>query len=225
MDMAFAASASRPGRPTRAMAAVRQKELLDAAARLFLELGYDATTMEQIASAAGMTKRTIYSYHVDKGALFAATVQRAIEQMVGTQAETLARIADTDTETALRAIARMRTHQLADPASVLLQRLVNAEIRRFPEIFDSASAQITLPVVQALAAILRREARAGAIVTSDPQLAASTFLSSVAGAPSRLIAAGRTPDAADLEARADFCVALFLDGLRPRPEQNLGVDA
>src|ERR1700733_10039359 len=73
---------SRAGRPTRDQAAARQLELLDTALDMFLDKGFEQTTMEAVAAAVGMTKRTIYARYDDKAALFLATVQRAIGRSI-----------------------------------------------------------------------------------------------------------------------------------------------
>src|SRR5690606_24977995 len=84
-------------RVVRTRAAVRE-----AATRLFLEHGYDGTTMEAIAAAAGLAKRTVYNNHVAKRALFTEIVTSVIdfaeafarelpaEFVAGVTAETLA---------------------------------------------------------------------------------------------------------------------------------------
>jgi TetR/AcrR family transcriptional regulator len=50
----------------------QREQLLAAAARLFANQGYTATTMQQVASAAGVGKATLYHYVRDKPALLAA---------------------------------------------------------------------------------------------------------------------------------------------------------
>jgi TetR/AcrR family transcriptional repressor of mexJK operon len=47
------------GRPTRKQAEERQAELLNCALDMFLDRGYEQTTIEAIAAAVSMTKRTI----------------------------------------------------------------------------------------------------------------------------------------------------------------------
>ncbi|MEO7276001.1 MAG: TetR/AcrR family transcriptional regulator [Vicinamibacterales bacterium] len=54
------------GRPRSASAHAR---VLDAAGRLFAEHGIDATSMDAIAEASGVSKATIYKHWPDKGAL------------------------------------------------------------------------------------------------------------------------------------------------------------
>ena len=62
-DMEFRSLNVRPGagRPTREQAELRHQELLDRALELFLENGFELTTIESIAASVGMTKRTVYA--------------------------------------------------------------------------------------------------------------------------------------------------------------------
>src|SRR5690606_26441798 len=48
--------------------------VIEAARTLFLRNGYAGTTMEEIAAAAGRTKRTVYNNFADKDALFTEIV-------------------------------------------------------------------------------------------------------------------------------------------------------
>lgn len=62
------------GRPSKEKAAFIDRCVLDAAWEVFLEMGYDQATMEQIAKRAGITKTPLYLRHNDKAALLRATV-------------------------------------------------------------------------------------------------------------------------------------------------------
>jgi AcrR family transcriptional regulator len=66
-----------PGRPT-----LTNEELLDKALDLFLEKGFERTTIDAITASAGMAKRTVYLRYSDKTALFKAALQRAIEDWI-----------------------------------------------------------------------------------------------------------------------------------------------
>jgi AcrR family transcriptional regulator len=215
---AKSANTKRPrlGRPTRAQAERRQEELLDVAADLFLEMGYQRATLELIADSIGMTKRTIYSRYDDKEALFKATVQHAIVRMVKSQADDLKAIRTNELSSALAATARMRLRQIMSPEGLRLQRIINAESTRLPEIFAMGYQQVTKPVVGFLAELLQRHAASGDITVEQPELAATIFLSMAAGAPARVIVSGNRIDEAGIEDRIAYCVRLFLDGLRPR---------
>jgi AcrR family transcriptional regulator len=63
------------GRPTRAEAERRLGTLLDTAMRLFLQQGYEAVSVEEIAKQAGVAKRFIYARYGDKSELFVAAVE------------------------------------------------------------------------------------------------------------------------------------------------------
>lgn len=60
----------------------RQAELLESAVALFAERGYQATTMDEIAERAGVSKGTLYLYFKNKEALFGA-VFRWFGRMTG----------------------------------------------------------------------------------------------------------------------------------------------
>src|SRR5215468_4156786 len=70
-------SGRRPGRPT-----LSNEELLDKALDLFLEQGFERTSIDAITAAAGMAKRTLYLRYGDKKSLFKAALQRAIEEWI-----------------------------------------------------------------------------------------------------------------------------------------------
>ena len=64
----------RRGRPSAGVTAQRQAQLLVAARQIFVRSGYRAARMDEVASAGGITKRTLYAWHKDKEALFRACV-------------------------------------------------------------------------------------------------------------------------------------------------------
>lgn len=60
----------------------QREQLLGAAARLFASQGYTATTMQQVAEAAGVGKATLYHYVRDKPALLAAIAGGHVARLV-----------------------------------------------------------------------------------------------------------------------------------------------
>src|SRR5690349_4791847 len=52
--------------------------VVEAARELFLRKGYASTTMEEIAAAAGLTKRTLYNNYPDKETLFRQIVTETL---------------------------------------------------------------------------------------------------------------------------------------------------
>jgi AcrR family transcriptional regulator len=206
-----AAPRPRAGRPTRERQQQRVEELLDVALDTFLEHGFEQTTVEQIATRVGMSKRTVYAYHIDKEALFRAAVQRAIDAYTVPRAA-IAALVTGDLEPTLRAIAQQRVANLARPVSIKLQRILAAQAYRFPELFGAMFEQGAGPVIDVLAALFARHEARGEIAVGDPQQAAAAFLSLVVGGPTRQIVAGTAPAKAELDARIEFAVRLFLRG-------------
>lgn len=64
-------------RRTKEDALATRDSILDAAENLFVEQGVSGTTLQHIASAAGVTRGAIYWHFEDKGALFNAMMDRA----------------------------------------------------------------------------------------------------------------------------------------------------
>src|SRR5260370_41812396 len=71
-------SARRGGRPSREEAVRRDARLLDAATTLFMERGFDGTSIDAVAEAAGVSKPTVYARYRDKRDLFAAVLRDRI---------------------------------------------------------------------------------------------------------------------------------------------------
>lgn len=203
------------GRPTRDQAMARDVAMLETALDHFLDRGFERTTIDAIAREVGMTKRTLYARYPDKASLFHAAVRLAIDRFTVTQEQIDATdsgdIADT-----LRAIAWLRLEQVMTPNGLKLQRIINTESHRFPEIFNASYEQSALPTVQFLAAVFERETQAGRLAVEDGSRAAVAFVSMVVGGPVRAMVMGAVLSRAEIEDRVQFGVELFLNGARVR---------
>ncbi|MGE3693460.1 MAG: TetR/AcrR family transcriptional regulator [Novosphingobium sp.] len=205
----------RAGRPTREQAEARHEELLDCALDHFLDKGFEQATIEAIASQVGMTKRTVYARYADKAALFAAAVHRAIERYVISE-ERIAATDCGDLEQTLRNIAHLRIDLVASPEGMKLQRIINTESYRFPDIFNELYEVGALPTVKFLARLLKRETAAGRLAVDNPALAANVFMSMAVSGPVRVLVSGNRLSKEEIDERVAFAVGLFLDGARPR---------
>jgi AcrR family transcriptional regulator len=79
----------------------RRPMVLDAAFELFLERGYDGTSMEAIARATGVTKPVVYACYPSKEALFNALLRREEERVLAEIAAALPAAAEGDLGSAL----------------------------------------------------------------------------------------------------------------------------
>lgn len=204
---------SRAGRPTREQAQARQAELLDAALDHFLDKGFETATIDAIAASVSMTKRTVYARYPDKAALFRAAVRCAIEALAvppeDLRAARAGRLEDT-----LYNIAALRLGRLLTPAGLKLQRVINTESYRFPDIFTTAYELGALPVINFIAQVLVEETHAGRLAVEDPHLAANLFAAMVITGPVRVVVTGNYLPQKEVERRIRYAIHLFLEGAR-----------
>ncbi|GLH81709.1 TetR family transcriptional regulator [Bradyrhizobium sp. SSBR45G] len=120
----------RVGRPPKALAGNIEERILDAAREVFLERGFDGTSIDEIAERAPASKPTIYARYAGKPALFAAIVERSIGELMnvgsyaspaGTVQEKLCGLAMTIVDRALK-------------ESIGLLRVTIGEAYRFPDL-------------------------------------------------------------------------------------------
>ena len=215
MDQLTTMPRSRAGRPTREQAEARHEELLECALDHFLDKGFEQATIEAIATATGMTKRTVYARYPDKSALFHAAVSRAIARLAIPE-EQIAATDCGDLEQTLRNIARLRIDLVSTPRGLKLQRIINTESYRFPDIFTEVYEFGALPTIKFLARLLKRETAAGRLAIAEPAMAANVFMSMAVSGPVRIIVSGNPLPEKEIDERVAFAVRLFLDGARPR---------
>jgi AcrR family transcriptional regulator len=186
----------------------------ECALRLFLERGYEGTTMDAVAQAAGTTKVSLYARFASKEALFSSVLEWATRRTDWPAPEPDPPDLN-DLEGALTAIANSALHRALDPAMVSLSRIAVAQASRFPDIARRTQAVVFWPRQQLVIDLLRRHAASGAIVADDPDVLAEHFLAMVAGMPARIASFGvrRDPQVQDHHTRV--AVRLFVRSLRP----------
>lgn len=119
-------------RPRTRRKQARPAELLSAALDCFVERGFAATRMEDIARRAGVAKGTFYLYFPSKEAVFEALVRETLLPRIAA-VELSSAMAGLGTEAKLRAILSMLGQVLADPKLVAIPKLVLAEAGNFPD--------------------------------------------------------------------------------------------
>jgi TetR/AcrR family transcriptional regulator, mexJK operon transcriptional repressor len=206
----------RPGRPS-----LTNEELLDKALDLFLELGFERTSIEAICQAAGMAKRTVYARYGDKTSLFKAALQRAIAEWI-VPIDRLRAAEERDLEASLLAIGRLLVANVISPAGLRLLRLTNAESARMPDVGASNVQLGTQPTIDFLADLFAR--RAGIADAAEARLAGQAFLDLVVSGPALTAAWGVPVDCASVERHTRYAVRLFLHGLLAVPAPAAGLD-
>jgi AcrR family transcriptional regulator len=70
------------GRKKKGEGQQRRTEILDAAKRLFVENGYDATTIRRIAGSLGISSTALYVYFPDKNAILGEICDATFESLI-----------------------------------------------------------------------------------------------------------------------------------------------
>lgn len=202
----------RAGRLTREEAARRAERVVEVAANMFLERGFDGTSMEAVAEKAGIAKPTLYAWYRDKAELFTAVLRRLIEHFVAPLDRRQHDLEGTDAETALTEIGRHVIAVAWSPGALAVSRIIKGE--RFPEIERLAHEEGWVAAVKGVARVLTHYVERKEISIGDPELAADMFLSLVLGHTRRPLRHPRTRKA--MEQRVQAAVRLFLEGVRVR---------
>ena len=168
----------------------RDARLLDVATRLFMERGFDGTTIDAVAESAGVSKPTVYARYRDKRDLFAAVLRGRIRDWLAPiAAEAEARATDDNPraiETTLHELSRHILARALMPECATLQRILAAQAFQFPELARLAHEEGWLRAVRGVAIVLQRFAERGQIGADDPEREADLFLDLLLGQPSRL---------------------------------------
>lgn len=204
----------RGGRPTREQATQLDRDVREAALHLFLENGYEGTSMNAIAAAAGTTKPSLYARFPTKEDVFRSVLEWAIQRPDWPVAEPETPDLD-DLPGALTAIAQTALRRALDPSMIKLEQIAIAHASRYPDLARRTYGTGFWPRRQLVADLLRRHAATGAIQADDPDILAEHFLGMATGAPSRLASFGILRTADDQERHTEMAVEIFLRSLRP----------
>ncbi|MEU0625373.1 TetR/AcrR family transcriptional regulator [Streptomyces rubiginosohelvolus] len=181
--------------------------ILRAATRLFLDSGYDRTSLAKIAEAAGVSKATLFKQFPTKAALFDAIV--TVSWQAGDGDEDAPPPGDLRAGLAL--IGRRYAALLTRPDMADLFRIVIAELPRFPELAESQFRHGKMPYFDSVRRYLEAEREAGTVRVEDPELAATQFLGMISNYVfwPRLLLAHWAPDGAAVESVVDEAVLMM----------------
>lgn len=164
-----------PTTPADAPVAVGRKRLdiLDAALHEFETHGFADTSMDRIASRAGVSKRTVYNHFAGKEALFEAIVD-TLSDKVGETAR-LEFLPGVPPGRQLRDLGERYVDMLTAPCTVALARVALAEMLRSPDV--AARVYGLMRARQGgLCDWLQAADRDGCLAVPDAQVAADQFL-------------------------------------------------
>jgi AcrR family transcriptional regulator len=147
--------------------------LLDAATKFFLEKGFDATSMVEIAKQAHASTETFYRHFPTKEELFERALLRRTELLSREWTSVL--MSHDAPEKALAAFGELGLSLLLAPETLALHRILVMVRGRFPEVVDSFDAQGPARVQAALASYLAEQIKKGRLRKMNPDVGARQF--------------------------------------------------
>lgn len=148
----------------------RHRDLLDAAARVFAERGYDNTTVAAITAAAGVSRATMYVYFASKEEIFLALAERVRDDFLAAQEPG---IEDDDPRTMLRATIDSFATAVATAGPLL--RLIHERGAVDPKVATLAE-EITERPIRRFTRYLQRQLDAGRVTpVTTPRVIAETI--------------------------------------------------
>jgi TetR/AcrR family transcriptional regulator, regulator of autoinduction and epiphytic fitness len=150
-----------------------REAIVEAAELLFLERGFGAVSMDDLASAAGVARRTLYNQFASKEEIFREMLLKVSDQLehalppgIETQGEV---------EDVLRVVARMILELHRRPEYLGFLRMVVADSRQFPWIAEEFAA-VMEPQAERFTRYLAHLTAMGILDCRNPLLAAHQFM-------------------------------------------------
>ena len=141
--------------------AQRPQEILQAAFEEFVERGYTATRIEDVAARAGVTKGTIYLYFQNKEELFQDVVGK-LSQPIFDEKQFLEQHQHRSCDELVRLfLDTLYEHMTVNPHSREILRFLIADGRSFPALVSTHFDQFVQPLLTMFDRILQKGVREG----------------------------------------------------------------
>lgn len=152
--------------PRRRRKEARPAELVAAALDLFVEKGFAATRLEDVAAHAGVSKGTLYLYFDSKEALFKAVVREGLLPALA-EGEKLVAGFDGPSEALLREVAAGMWRLIGAQRIGGIPKLIFAEARNFPEIARFYQEEVILRGTAMIRGVIERGIARGEFRPAD----------------------------------------------------------
>lgn len=192
----------------------RPDEIMDAALDLFLEKGFAATRLEDVAKKAGVSKGTLYLYFSDKEDLFRQVVVNGILPQVKNLEKTIKAHTGTIDELVTKVVKNL-TKLVTKTKMGAMPKLMISEIGNFPQLGEFYRDEVILRLHRTIGIIIemgiaRGEFRKVPILEAARDLLSPIFMMAIAsnmpGFSKHLLI--------DADAQADVTIDLWLRGIR-----------
>src|SRR5215467_316492 len=199
-----------------------RETLVEAAERLFLERGFGSVSMDELAEAAGLARRTLYNQFASKEEIFremlvglSAQLETAFPPGIETQG---------DVEDVLRLVGRMILELHRHPEYLGFLRMVVADSRQFPWIAEEFAA-VMEPQTERFVRYLAHLTAMGILDCRNPMLAAHQFMGMLNELSLWPWMTGREAVSVPEEETIEETIRMFLRHYRRPQSRTLGHDS
>lgn len=198
----------------------RPQEILDAALALFVEKGFAATRLDDVAERAGLSKAAIYLYFDDKTGLFLDVVRQAVASNLDTVETMLAAHRGPVAPLIPRILEFMAT-RIEETPMASVAKIVISESRAFPEIGRFYLKEVIGRGMPLMEGMIARGIAQGEFRKVDPGLTVRTMIGAMLlGGLWRTVFEPIGAEKLDVRALARHHADLMLHALRPVVESS-----
>ncbi|GCE21581.1 TetR/AcrR family transcriptional regulator [Dictyobacter kobayashii] len=163
-----------------ARAKAKREQILTGARHVFLREGFAATSTDELAREARVSKRTLYAYYPSKEELFADVLRElTIEHPQLRMLDFVQRIEPHSAEELHRALAELAKRIVSvmlRPEYLALLRMIIADSHRIPQLTDIFRATIPERGFKEVNAMLQRAQENGIVVRGDREVMTRSFI-------------------------------------------------
>ena len=191
----------------------RPAEIVAAALDLFVERGFAATKLADVARRAGVTKGTVYLYFDSKEALFKAVVRETIVPVIA-QGEAFAESFTGSARDLVERLVREYWRLVGETRLAGIPKLMMAEAATFPELTRFYYNEVVARGHRLMASVIERGIKSGEFRDVNVLVAAKLAMSPLMHATvSRLAFSACMPEGFNVQNYLDTHIDLYLHGI------------
>jgi len=151
----------------------KERQILNGAAEVFAQDGYEGASMSRIALAANVSKGTLYNYFTSKAHLFSAHVATMCAEHLAIVFNDLT--PEQEIRHTLQMIGTRMLAMFCAEEGLAIFRVIISEAPKFPELAQAFFMAGPAVVIARTAQFLRAASEAGHLKIDDPEFAAGQF--------------------------------------------------
>jgi AcrR family transcriptional regulator len=191
----------------------RPEEIVAAALEEFVERGFAATRLDDVARRAGVTKGTVYLYFESKEALFRAVIRQTIVPVIA-QGEAIAQTFEGSARDLLERLIREYWRLVYETSLAGIPKLMMAEAANFPQLARFYYDEVVTRGHRLLAGVIERGITNGEFRPVDLRAATKLALSPLMHAiVAQRAFAACMPEGFDVRTYLDTHIELYLHGI------------